>query len=87
MSWYIYILRSKNDGKWYTGITNNLRKRFKSHNEGTVRSTKGRGPFEIIYCEISNDEDDTRARERYLKTGMGKRYLKNRLKRFLSLTG
>ena len=33
------------------------------------------------------NEDDAIKREKYLKSGMGKRYLKNRLKRFLSLTG
>ena len=37
--------------------------------------------------EASLNEQDARAREEYLKTGMGKRYIKNRLKRFLSLTG
>lgn len=81
---YTYILRSKKDGKWYTGSTNDLRKRFKEHNTNKVFSTKGRGPFELIYYEASVNEQDTRTRERYLKSGMGKRYLKNRLKRFLS---
>jgi len=52
-----------------------------------VPSTKGRGPFELIYYEMCLNKDDAVAREKYLKSGMGKRYLKNRLKRFLSLTG
>ncbi|MCX6702578.1 MAG: hypothetical protein NTW60_01780 [Candidatus Wolfebacteria bacterium] len=39
-------------------------------------------PWKIIYCEVSLDRDDARARERYLKSGMGRRYLKNRLKFF-----
>ncbi|PIY96439.1 MAG: excinuclease ABC subunit C, partial [Candidatus Kerfeldbacteria bacterium CG_4_10_14_0_8_um_filter_42_10] len=41
----------------------------------------------LIYYEACLNKDDAFARERYLKSGMGKRYLKNRLKRFLSLTG
>jgi len=45
------------------------------------------GPLELIYYEACINEEDARAREKYLKSGMGKRYLKNRLKRFLSLTG
>ena len=49
--------------------------------------TKNRGPFELIYYEASKNETDARSREKYLKSGMGKRYIKNRLKRFLSLTG
>jgi len=84
---YVYVLKSKKDGKWYTGCTGNIRKRFNEHNEGKVISTKGRGPFDLIYYEASLDEKDAFQREQYLKSGMGKRYLRNRLKRFLSLTG
>ena len=87
MMYYTYVLRSKKDNKFYTGSTTNLRKRLSEHNSGRVPSTKSRGPFELIYYEASPNERDTRAREKYLKTGMGKRYIKNRLKRFLSLTG
>jgi len=46
---YTYVIRSKKDGKWYTGFTNDLRKRFKEHNSNKVISTKNRGPFELIY--------------------------------------
>jgi len=84
---YTYILQSKKDKQWYTGFTDDLRKRFRQHNEDKVLSTKGRGPFIIIYYEACLNKNDAIAREKYLKTGMGKRYLKNRLKRFLSLTG
>ena len=52
-----------------------------------VISTKGRVPFELIYYEACVNEQDARIREKYLKSGRGKRYLKNRLKRFLFLTG
>jgi putative endonuclease len=84
---YVYVIKSSKDGKLYTGCTEDLRKRFKNHNDGKVSSTKGRGPFTLVYYEASLDKTDAFAREKYLKTGMGKRYLKNRLKRFLSLTG
>ncbi|MBU0682957.1 MAG: GIY-YIG nuclease family protein [Candidatus Omnitrophota bacterium] len=83
---YVYVLRSTKDGKWYTGCTDDLRKRFNEHNKGHVLSTKGRGPFEIIYFEGSLNSNDAFAREKYLKSGMGKRYLRNRLKRLLSRT-
>jgi putative endonuclease len=84
---YVYVLQSKRDGKWYTGYTNDLRKRFKEHNLNKMYSTKGRGPFLLIYYGACLNQQDTTAREKYLKTGMGKRFLKNRLKHFLSLTG
>lgn len=79
MFYYTYILKSKKDGKMYTGFTNNLRKCLSQHNKGKSVHTKGRGPFEIIYYEACLLEEKTRSRELYLKSGMGKRYLKNRL--------
>lgn len=85
--YYTYVMRSKKDGKFYTGHASDLRKRFSQHNRKSTTSTKDRAPFELIYYEACVNEYDALAREKYLKSGMGKRYLKNRLKRFLSLTG
>jgi putative endonuclease len=85
--YYVYVLRSKKNNLWYTGFTVDLRKRFKEHNGDNIGWTKNHGPFELIYYEASRNVTDARSREKYLKSGMGKRYLKNRLKRFLSLTG
>ena len=83
---YTYIIQSKKDMNLYTGSTNDLRKRFRDHNNNKIVSTKGRGPFTLIYYEACINDHDARVREKYLKTGMGKRYIRNRLKRFLSLT-
>jgi putative endonuclease len=87
MFYYVYVLQSKKDKRWYTGFTNDIRKRLTQHNMNQSQWTKNRGPFSLIYCEMCLDRDDARSREIYLKTGMGKRYLKNRMRRFLSLTG
>jgi len=83
---YTYVIESQKSGYRYTGTTNDLRKRFNQHNQGLSTWTKQRGPWKLIYYACLN-EKDALAREKYLKSGMGKRYLKNRLKRFLSLTG
>ena len=85
--YYTYVLRSAKDNKLYIGHTGNLRERFKQHNSNNVFSTKGRAPLKIIYYEACLNIMDAQAREKYLKSGMGKRYIKNRLKRSLSLTG
>lgn len=79
---YVYLLISKKDKCWYTGYTNNLRKRILEHNNGKNFSTKIRTPFELVYYEACLNKFDAIAREKYLKSGMGKRYLKNRLKSF-----
>jgi len=85
--YYTYVIQSKKDNRLYTGSTGDLRKRFKEHVRGLNISTKSRGPFVLIYYEACLNERDARTREKYLKTGMGKRFIANRLKRFLSLTG
>ena len=85
---YVYILRSRKNNQWYTGCTSDLRKRFKEHNEGRTGSwTKGRVPFKLIYYEAYLHLGDARAREKQIKSGPGKRYMRERLKRFLSITG
>jgi putative endonuclease len=84
---YVYILRSLSTGNFYTGTTSDLRKRFKEHQNGLVLSTKNRGPYQLVYYEACMNKQDAYAREKYLKSGMGKRYVKNRLKRFLTVTG
>jgi len=87
LMFYTYVIESPKSEYCYTGSTSDLRKRFNQHNEGRSTWTKQRGPWKLIYYEACLDEEDARSREKYLKSGMGKRYLKNRLKRFLSLTG
>lgn len=87
MFYYTYVLQSIKNGKWYTGYTTNLRKRFKEHNEKRSTYTKKRGPYTLVYYESCLNEDDAKARELYLKSGRGKTYLKSRLKRFLFRTG
>src|SRR3989338_96953 len=81
--YYTYVIQSKKDRRYYTGFTNNLRKRFNEHQESKNRSTKGRGPFVLVYYEACLNVKDAHVRELYLKSGMGKRYINNRLKRFL----
>ena len=84
--YYTYVLQSKKDMQFYTGYTQDLKNRLKEHNDGRVESTKSRRPLELIYCEGCINEDDAKQREQYLKSGIGKRYLKNRLKQW-RLTG
>lgn len=82
--WYVYVLMSLRTGGWYIGSTRDLRKRISSHNYGDNKSTKSALPWKIIYSEFGLNREDARAREKYLKSGMGRRYLKNRMKFFFS---
>ena len=76
------MLLSEKTGKWYTGSTFDLRKRISIHNEGKNASTAYGRPWKLIYYEASLNQQDARLREKYLKSGMGKRFLKNRMKFF-----
>jgi len=82
--WYAYVLRSKKTDGWYIGSTRDLRKRILSHNAGKNRATQHGRPWELLYYEAGHNRDDARGREMYLKSGMGRRYLKNRLKFFFA---
>lgn len=87
MFYYLYILHSQKDRKFYTGTTSDLRKRVQEHNSGKNISTSYRRPFKLIYYESYLFKKDAEAREQYLKTSMGKRVLKKQLKHFfVSLT-
>lgn len=80
---YVYVLRSLNDQRFYVGFTKNLRKRIQDHEKGLVRSTKQRNPFELVYWEGCLDQTDATRREKYLKSSWGKRYIKSRLRSYL----
>ena len=81
--YYVYVLQSVRDKEFYTGFTENLKKRIKEHNNKEEPSTKSRIPFDLIYAEGCISKKDAIAREKYLKTGKGKRYLKYRLSNYL----
>lgn len=80
--YYVYMLESQKDSGWYIGYTRDHRKRISEHNHRLSKSTRPRVPFKLLYYEACLDESDAMAREKYLKTGMGRRFLKNRLKFF-----
>ena len=82
--YYTYVLRSKKDGKFYTGFTSDLKLRFEKHRKGQVESTKDRRPLELIYYEACIDRDDATHREKYLKTYHGRMFIKKRLKSYLT---
>ena len=81
--YFVYVLLSEKDGRFYTGSTNDLKRRINEHNAGKVESTKRRKPFLLIYYGACIDEKDARQREKYLKSGMGKKYIRNRIKNYL----
>lgn len=81
--YYVYVLQSDQDKKFYTGFTEDLDKRVGQHNSGASTSTKERIPLRLVYYEFCLNQRDARKREKYLKTTWGKRYIKNRISNYL----
>ena len=82
--YYVYILLSRKDNKLYIGFTNNLKKRLREHARGEVLSTRNRRPLKLIHYEYFINEEDAKAREKFLKSGYGHEQLQNILKRTLA---
>src|SRR5439155_11155398 len=80
---YVYVLRSVSDDGFYIGYSANLRKRFKEHVQGGSFATSYRGPWKLIYYEAYLEQADALGREKYLKSGAGRRFLKAQLAHYL----
>ncbi|WP_425076867.1 GIY-YIG nuclease family protein [Psychroserpens sp. S379A] len=74
--YYVYVIRSEIDNRLYKGMTKRLESRIKEHNLGFTKSTKGYLPWKLVYKEVYNTRIEARAREKFLKTGKGRDYLK-----------
>lgn len=83
MHYYIYVLLSIKDKRFYIGFTADLKNRLSEHARGKVRSTKDRRPLRLIHYEYFIDKADAKAREVFLKSGFGRDQLKQSLKRTL----
>ena len=77
--WYVYILKSLKEGRFYVGSTNDLRRRVQEHKEGLCESTRHRAPVNLeAYIAVKN-ELVARSLEKYLKSGSGIATLRKRI--------
>ncbi len=80
--YFVYVLYSERDAGLYIGYTCDLRRRFDEHRRGESFATAYRLPFVLIYYEAYLLQNDALGRERFLKSGSGRRYLKKQLKHY-----
>ena len=84
MYYYAYLLENQNDRSWYIGMTSNLKRRLEEHQTGRgCRTTKLKTNWKLIYFEGYLLKEDATGRERFLKGGSGRKYLKKQLKNYL----
>ena len=72
----VYVLRSTSTGKLYIGQSGDLPRRLLEHELGLARYSRGRGPWEMIFTEEYAMRAEAMRRERFLKSGQGRTYLK-----------
>ena len=73
----VYAIQSQIDNRIYVGFTENIERRLREHNSGKTVSTKGYKPWKLIYTETAKDRLEARRREKFLKSGVGKEFLRN----------
>ncbi len=73
---YVYTISSEVKNYIYVGLTNNIERRLDEHNLGYNKTTKPYKPFKLILLEKYETRLEARAREKYLKSGIGKEFLK-----------
>ena len=77
--WYVYILKSGKDGRYYVGSCGDLRRRLREHNEGHDASTRPRRPLSLEAYIAVREEAVARSLESYLKSGSGIATLRSRI--------
>ena len=74
--YFVYALKSLERNYVYVGLTDNIERRFGEHQSGNNKTTKAYSPFRIIYVEEHETRPEARQREIFLKSGVGKEFLK-----------
>ena len=75
--YYVYAIKSQRKNYIYVGLTKDAKKRIRVHNKGWEKTTRSYAPFSLILQERFYSRSEARKREKYLKSGIGKEFLKN----------
>jgi putative endonuclease len=80
---FVYILESTMNGRWYIGSTSDIKKRLEKHNQGGVKSTKPYKPYKLIYKEEHDSKEKAVKREYQIKrSGIIRKTIKNQIKKY-----
>ena len=74
---YVYVIYSLSYNSYYTGSAENVENRLKEHNSGKCRYTRGRMPWRVVYKEEYLTRSEAMKREKFLKSGQGRKLLKD----------
>ncbi len=82
LMWWVYVLRSLKNGRLYVGSTNDLGRRLAEHDSGKSKYTRHIRPLQLVYNEVCSERLEARRRERYLKSGRGREFLKLKMQEY-----
>ena len=83
--YYVYVIECQEDKSWYIGYSSNLKRRIQEHQNGVgCRTTAWKRKWKLIYYEAYVDKRDAIGREKYLKSGSGRRYLNKQMANYIS---
>ena len=75
--YFVYVIQSDVDGRFYNGLTKDIENRVKEHNTGKTKSTRPYKPWKLVYLEEYKTREEARKRELFLKSGEGRELLKH----------
>jgi len=75
--YYVYAISSQIKNYIYVGLTNNIQQRIKRHEKGWEPTTKQYKPFDIVFLTSVDNRQIARQIEIFLKSGIGKEFLKS----------
>lgn len=83
--YHVYILENIVDDSWYIGFSTNVDRRLLEHNtkSGGKFTRQKSGQWRLIYLEGYLHKLDALGREKFLKSGSGRKFIKNQIKNYL----
>jgi putative endonuclease len=84
---YVYVPQSESNAGFYIGYSTDLKRRLSEHTRGASSATKSRDPWKLIYYEAYTEREDAEGREKFLKSGAGRRFLRAQLHHYLRVKG
>ena len=75
---FVYVIRSSVNGHFYVGMTEDVEARLHRHNRGENKSKKAHKPWSLFFFESFETRIEARNREVYLKSGIGKEFIKKK---------
>ena len=84
---YVYLLHSTKDNGFYISYSTDLKRRLLEHTRGALLATKSRGPWKLICYEAYTEREDAEGREKFLKSGAGRRFLRAHITSLFRVNG